>query len=150
MSFFSVKDVTKSFFGNTAVDHVSIEVEQGEIVGLIGANGAGKTTFFNCLTGYYKADSGEITFRGTPIGRLPAYRICRLGIARTFQNIRLFTKLTARDNVKVGLTNAYPYSLVSGIFRLPSYYRSEKAMNERAGELLFQLLSVLAVHRYKH
>lgn len=102
MSFFSVKDVTKSFFGNTAVDHVSIEVEQGEIVGLIGANGAGKTTFFNCLTGYYKADSGEITFRGTPIGRLPAYRICRLGIARTFQIAKPFGDLTVRENVMIG------------------------------------------------
>ena len=131
-----LKNLGITFGGLHAVDDVNLKIEGGQLYGLIGPNGAGKTTVFNLITGVYRPTTGSILLDGVNIAGKPTAEINRLGIARTFQNIRLFTKLTARDNVKVGLTNAYPYSLVSGIFRLPSYYRSEKAMNERAGELL--------------
>ena len=131
-----LKNLGITFGGLHAVDDVNLKIEKGQLYGLIGPNGAGKTTIFNLITGVYRPTTGSILLDGVNIAGKPTAEINRLGIARTFQNIRLFTKLTARDNVKVGLTNAYPYSLVSGIFRLPSYYRSEKAMNERAGELL--------------
>ena len=131
-----LKNLGITFGGLHAVDDVNLKIEKGQLYGLIGPNGAGKTTVFNLITGVYRPTTGSILLDGVNIAGKPTAEINRLGIARTFQNIRLFTKLTARDNVKVGLTNAYPYSLVSGIFRLPSYYRSEKAMNERAGELL--------------
>ena len=131
-----LKNLGITFGGLHAVDDVNLKIEKGQLYGLIGPNGAGKTTVFNLITGVYRPTTGSILLDGVNIAGKPTAEINRLGIARTFQNIRLFTKLTALDNVKVGLTNAYPYSLVSGIFRLPSYYRSEKAMNERAGELL--------------
>lgn len=131
-----LKNLGITFGGLHAVDDVNLKIEKGQLYGLIGPNGAGKTTVFNLITGVYRPTTGSILLDGVNIAGKPTAEINRLGIARTFQNIRLFTKLTARENVKVGLTNAYPYSLVSGIFRLPSYYRSEKAMNERAGELL--------------
>ena len=131
-----LKNLGITFGGLHAVDDVNLKIEKGQLYGLIGPNGAGKTTVFNLITGVYRPTTGSILLDGVNIAGKPTAEINRLGIARTFQNIRLLTKLTARDNVKVGLTNAYPYSLVSGIFRLPSYYRSEKAMNERAGELL--------------
>ena len=131
-----LKNLGITFGGLHAVDDVNLKIEKGQLYGLIGPNGAGKTTIFNLITGVYRPTTGSILLDGVNIAGKPTAEINRLGIARTFQNIRLFTKLTALDNVKVGLTNAYPYSLVSGIFRLPSYYRSEKAMNERAGELL--------------
>lgn len=98
----SAKNVTKSFYGNVAVNDVSCEVRQGEIVGLIGANGAGKTTFFNCLTGQNQIDSGEIKFEGRNISKLQPFEICRMGIARTFQITRPFAELTAVENVMVG------------------------------------------------
>ncbi|MGN1473166.1 MAG: ABC transporter ATP-binding protein [Eubacteriales bacterium] len=131
-----LKNLGITFGGLHAVDDVNLKIEKGQLYGLIGPNGAGKTTVFNLITGVYRPTTGSILLDGVNIAGKPTAEINRLGIARTFQNIRLFTKLTALDNVKVGLTNAFPYSLVSGIFRLPSYYRSEKAMNERAGELL--------------
>lgn len=102
MSFFCSKNIVKSFAGNIAVNNVSINVNKGEIIGLIGANGAGKTTFFNCLTGYYNADSGEIIYNGKKIEKLPAYKICRLGIARTFQIAKPFGELTVFENAIVG------------------------------------------------
>ena len=131
-----LKNLGITFGGLHAVDDVNLKIEKGQLYGLIGPNGAGKTTVFNLITRVYRPTTGSILLDGVNIAGKPTAEINRLGIARTFQNIRLFTKLTALDNVKVGLTNAYPYSLVSGIFRLTSYYRSEKAMNERAGELL--------------
>ena len=102
MSILTVKNVTKSFYGNVAVSDVSCSVDQGEIVGLIGANGAGKTTLFNCLTGETSIDKGEIRFEGKKINGLKPYEICRLGIGRTFQITIPFADMTALENVMVG------------------------------------------------
>lgn len=102
MDILTAKNVVKSFYGNVAVNDVSCEIHRGEILGLIGANGAGKTTFFNCLTGLYKIDSGEITFQGKKIDGLKPYQICDLGIARTFQIVKPFAGLTTLENVMTG------------------------------------------------
>src|SRR5438034_10182516 len=102
MSFLEALSVSKVFGGIAALDHVDLSVKEGEILGLIGPNGAGKTTFFNVLTGLYEPDEGELLFRDQRIQGLPAHRIAALGIARTFQNIRLFPNMTAMENVMVG------------------------------------------------
>ena len=109
------------FGGLRAVDDVNLEIKKGELYGLIGPNGAGKTTFFNLLTGVYKPTSGRIFHNGKNItGRSPI-EINRGGIARTFQNIRLFKNLTAIENVMVGLANGIPCNVAESIFRLPRY-----------------------------
>ena len=132
----SVKNLSISFGGLKAVDDFSITIEKGQLYGLIGPNGAGKTTIFNLLTGVYKPDGGRILLDGKDITGHKAIQINQAGIARTFQNIRLFKELSVLDNVKVGLHNHHKYSTLSGILRLPSYYKVEKEMDERAMELL--------------
>ena len=129
MAMLDVKNLSISFGGLKAVDDFSITIEKGQLYGLIGPNGAGKTTIFNLLTGVYKPDGKDITGH-------KAIQINQAGIARTFQNIRLFKELSVLDNVKVGLHNHHKYSTLSGILRLPSYYKVEKEMDERAMELL--------------
>ena len=94
--------VTKRFGGLTAVNDVNMTVPKGSISSIIGPNGAGKTTLFNCISGFYEPESGQIYFHGQPIGGLPTHRICEMGIARTYQNIRLFKEMTALENVLVG------------------------------------------------
>ena len=131
-----VKNLGISFGGLKAVDSFDLTVEKGELYGLIGPNGAGKTTVFNLLTGVYTPNEGRITLNGTNITGKKTTDICHSGIARTFQNIRLFKNLSVLDNVKVGLHNQFKYSTLEGIFRLPRYYKIEKQMNERAIELL--------------
>ena len=131
-----VKNLSISFGGLKAVDDFSITIEKGQLYGLIGPNGAGKTTIFNLLTGVYKPDGGRILLDGKDITGHKAIQINQAGIARTFQNIRLFKELSVLDNVKVGLHNHHKYSTLSGILRLPSYYKVEKEMDERAMELL--------------
>ena len=124
------------FGGLTAVNEFNITVGRTEIAGLIGPNGAGKTTVFNLLTKVYQPTRGTILLDGLDThGKTPA-QINRMGIARTFQNIRLFNNLTVEDNVKIGLHNQEKYSMFSGILRLPKYWRQEKAAHERALELL--------------
>ena len=124
------------FGGLTAVNEFNITVGRTEIAGLIGPNGAGKTTVFNLLTKVYQPTRGTILLDGLDThGKTPA-QINRMGIARTFQNIRLFNNLSVEDNVKIGLHNQEKYSMFSGILRLPSYWRQEKAAHERALELL--------------
>ena len=129
-------DVSKHFAGLVAVDKVNIGVRKNTIHSLIGPNGAGKTTIFNLLTGVYKPTDGYIMLDGENITGKKTIEINRHGIARTFQNIRLFSELSVLDNVKVGLHNHHPYSTLTGILRLPKYYKVEKEMNERAMELL--------------
>lgn len=136
MSLLEVKNLTISFGGLRAVDDFNIEIKKGQLYGLIGPNGAGKTTVFNLLTGVYKPDEGIIRLEDKDITGLKTIDINKSGIARTFQNIRLFKDLTVLDNVKVGLHNHYRYSTIEGILRLPKYYKVEKAMDERAMELL--------------
>ncbi len=124
------------FGGLTAVNEFNITVGRTEIAGLIGPNGAGKTTVFNLLTKVYQPTRGTILLDGLDThGKTPA-QINRMGIARTFQNIRLFNNLTVEDNVKIGLHNQEKYSMFTGILRLPKYWRQEKAAHERALELL--------------
>ena len=124
------------FGGLTAVNEFNITVGRTEIAGLIGPNGAGKTTVFNLLTKVYQPTRGTILLDGLDThGKTPS-QVNRMGIARTFQNIRLFNNLTVEDNVKIGLHNQEKYSMFSGILRLPKYWRQEKAAHERALELL--------------
>ena len=136
MAVLDVKNLGISFGGLRAVNEFSIKVEKGELYGLIGPNGAGKTTVFNVLTGVYKPDSGIVKLNGEDITGRRTMDVNRAGVARTFQNIRLFQNLSVLDNVKVGLHNHYPYSTLEGIFRFPRYYKVEKEMNQRALEIL--------------
>ncbi len=131
-----VKNLGISFGGLRAVDDFEVTIKKGQLYGLIGPNGAGKTTVFNLLTGVYKPNEGIITLDGQNITGLKTIEINRAGIARTFQNIRLFKDLSVIDNVKAGLHNHYKYSTIEGIFRMPKYVKMEKSMNEKAMELL--------------
>ena len=136
MALLDVKNLSISFGGLRAVDGFEMQIEKGELYGLIGPNGAGKTTVFNLLTGVYKPNEGIIKLDGEDITGKKTIDINKAGIARTFQNIRLFKQLSVLDNVKVGLHNHHPYSTLTGILRLPKYYKVEKEMNERAMEIL--------------
>lgn len=136
MALLHVENLGISFGGLRAVDNFNLKIEKGELYGLIGPNGAGKTTVFNLLTGVYKPDSGVINLDGVNITGKKTIDINKAGIARTFQNIRLFKDLSVLDNVKVGLHNHYKYSTITGILRLPNFYKVEKQMNEKAMELL--------------
>lgn len=136
MAMLEVKNLSIAFGGLKAVDDFHMTIEKGQLYGLIGPNGAGKTTVFNLLTGVYKPDTGSILLNEENITGKKTIDINRAGIARTFQNIRLFKGMSVLDNVKVGLHNHHVYSTVAGILRLPGYYRVEKEMNERAMELL--------------
>lgn len=136
MALLEVKNLGISFGGLRAVNAFNITIEKGQLYGLIGPNGAGKTTIFNLLTGVYQPDEGSITLDGVNVTGKRTIDICKAGIARTFQNIRLFGDMTVLDNVKVGLHNHHPYSTFEGIFRLPRYFKVEKEMNEKAMELL--------------
>lgn len=136
MAMLDVKNLSISFGGLKAVDDFNITIEKGQLYGLIGPNGAGKTTVFNLLTGVYKPDCGQILLDGKNITGHKTADINKDGVARTFQNIRLFKDLSVIDNVKVGLHNHNSYSTVSGIFRLPKYHKVEKEMDEKAMDLL--------------
>ncbi len=136
MALLEVKNLGISFGGLRAVDAFNVNIAKGQLYGLIGPNGAGKTTVFNMLTGVYKPGDGTILLDGKNITGKKTIDINKAGVARTFQNIRLFKELSVLDNVKVGLHNGHPYSTIAGILRLPSYFKTEKVMNERAMELL--------------
>ena len=136
MALLEVKNLGISFGGLRAVDGFNISIEKGQLYGLIGPNGAGKTTVFNLLTGVYKPNEGIITLDGKNITGKKTIDINKEGIARTFQNIRLFKDMSVLDNVKVGRHNKHHYSTIEGILRLPKYRKTEKEMNEQAMELL--------------
>ncbi len=125
-----------SFGGLKACDELNLRIKKGQLYGLIGPNGAGKTTAFNLLTGVYKPTEGNFFLDGEKLTGLSTIEINKKGIARTFQNIRLFKQLSVLDNVKLGLHNDYEYGTLAGIFRLPSYAKTERAMNEKAESLL--------------
>lgn len=136
MKILETKGLGITFGGLKAVDNFNVSIEQGQLYGLIGPNGAGKTTVFNLLTGVYKPTSGTFFLDGKELlGKSPV-EISKIGIARTFQNIRLFSKQSVLDNVKLGLHNQFKYSTIEGVFRLPGYYKNEKLMTEAAMELL--------------
>lgn len=136
MALLEVKNLGIQFGGLRAVDDFSMTIEAGELYGLIGPNGAGKTTVFNMLTGVYKPTEGKIFLDGKSIAGKKQIEINRLGIARTFQNIRLFRQMSVLDNVKVGLHNQIKYSTFAGVLKLPSYFKKEREMDARAMELL--------------
>ena len=131
-----VRNLGIDFGGLTAVDSFNITIGPTEIAGLIGPNGAGKTTIFNLLTGVYQPTRGSVLVNGIDIKAMPVHKVNKLGIARTFQNIRLFSDMSALDNVKVGMHNEIKCSFLASLLRLPSYYRSEAAANMKAMELL--------------
>ena len=131
-----VQNLGISFGGLRAVNNFSINIKKEQLYGLIGPNGAGKTTIFNLLTGVYKPDSGKIILDGNDLTGKSTIEINKSGIARTFQNIRLFSQLTVLDNVKTGLHNNHHYSTLDSILRLPRYHKVEKEMNDIAMELL--------------
>ncbi len=132
----TMEDVTLRFGGVVALDGVSFDIRQGEILGLIGPNGAGKTTCFNALTGVYQPTEGRVVFDGEALGRRKRYQINRLGIARTFQNIRLFGNMTARENVLVGADSHHRSGVVNSLFRLPRHRRETREGHALAEELL--------------
>lgn len=131
-----VKNLGISFGGLRAVNEFDLTIQKEQLYGLIGPNGAGKTTVFNLLTGVYKPDAGKVILDGKDITGERNIEISKAGIARTFQNIRLFKDMSVLDNVKVGLHNKHHYSTIEGILRLPKYRKTEKEMNEQAMELL--------------
>ena len=124
------------FGGLHSVENFSMTIEKGELYGLIGPNGAGKTTVFNMLTGVYKPTSGSFSLDGEVLSGKKPIQINRKGIARTFQNIRLFNNLTVIENVKIGLHNSMSASAAEAVFRLPRHFSDERKMDERAMELL--------------
>ena len=136
MAMLEVKNLGISFGGLRAVNGFHVTIEKNQLYGLIGPNGAGKTTVFNLLTGVYKPDAGSILLDGKDITGESDIEISKAGIARTFQNIRLFSKMSVLDNVKVGMHNHHEYSALAGIFHTPKYKKEEALMDEKAMELL--------------
>ena len=136
MALLEIKNLSIQFGGLRAVDDFNLTVEKGDLYGLIGPNRAGKTTVFNLLTGEYKPTEGVIKLEDKDITGMSTIDINRAGVARTFQNIRLFKDQSVLDNVKIGLHNQFRYSPVAAVLRLPSYFAVEKQMNEKALELL--------------
>ncbi len=124
------------FGGLVAVDDFTLTIGRTEIAGLIGPNGAGKTTVFNLLTNVYQPTRGSILLDGRETRGMKTSQVCKLGIARTFQNIRLFSNMTVTENILVGLHDEMSYNVLTGLLRLPSFYRSERIARERAMELL--------------
>ncbi len=136
MALLNIKNLGITFGGLRALDDVHLTIRDQEIIGLIGPNGAGKTTVFNLLTNVYSPTAGSIELAGTSLVGKKSYEIIRHGIARTFQNIRLFKDISVLDNIRIGYHNNAHYSVLAGIFRLPSYWREEARMKEEALSLL--------------
>jgi len=139
MDFFAARNITMQFGGLTAVDGFNLSLNRGELAGIIGPNGAGKTTVFNMISGYYQPTSGSIDFHGRQIAGLKANKITKLGIARTFQNIRLFPDLTVRENVILARHCRMRSSFLGAILRLPRYQDEEKEMHDVAMQLLSEV-----------
>ena len=136
MSILSAENLGIDFGGLTAVNNFNFEINNNEIVGLIGPNGAGKTTVFNMLTKVYEPTRGKIYLDGKDINKMSTIDINKAGIARTFQNIRLFSNISVLDNVKVAMNNLYDYSLFDGLFRTKKFKAAEKDIEDKAFELL--------------
>ncbi|WP_396888825.1 ABC transporter ATP-binding protein [Micromonospora reichwaldensis] len=131
-----VDKVTLRFGGVVALNEVDFTLYKGEILGLIGPNGAGKTTCFNAMTGIYQPTEGQIRFRGQKVSGKKRHQITKMGMARTFQNIRLFPEMTALENVLVGADAHNKTSVISALFRLPRYWKEERESREKAERLL--------------
>ncbi|WNS76361.1 ABC transporter ATP-binding protein [Bacillus sp. DTU_2020_1000418_1_SI_GHA_SEK_038] len=134
-----VKNVSKFFGGLTAIKNVSLKVQKGEIFGLIGPNGAGKTTLFNMLTGIYSPNNGEIVFEETMIQKLKPFQIARLGVSRTFQNIRLLGNETVAENVKIGMFRKTKSGLISAIMNAKSQRKEEQFVEEKVKQILMEV-----------
>ncbi len=135
-SILSAKNVTKRFGGLVAVNNVSVEIPEKSIYSVIGPNGAGKTTFFNCITGFYTPEEGEIIFQGHPIKGIPTDQITRRGISRTYQNIRLFSNMTAMENILVGEEPRLKSTWIGAIFNTPATRREEAEAAAEARRIL--------------
>lgn len=140
-----IKNITKSFGGVVAINDTSFHINKNEIFGLIGPNGAGKTTMFNIITGNYKPTSGNVVLNGKNITNRKNYKIVEYGIARTFQNIRLFSSMSVLDNVLIGLDRSAKYTYLESIFRLPRFFKKEKEIEEKA----IEILKFLGIDKYK-
>ncbi|MEN6328642.1 MAG: ABC transporter ATP-binding protein [Syntrophomonas sp.] len=136
MALLSINNLSKAFGGLSAVLDFNFHMDQNELIGLIGPNGAGKTTVFNLITGVYKPDEGEIRFKEQNIAGLPPYKICHRGIARTFQNIRLFKDITVLDNVRIALHRSVPYSFLGAIARTSGFFKGEAKIEKQARQIL--------------
>lgn len=134
-----LKNITKSFGEVQAINETSFCINKGEIFGLIGPNGAGKTTLFNIITGNYKPTSGEVFFQKQKINHLKPYEIVHLGIARTFQNIRLFSSMNVLENVMIGFNKQMKYSILEAFFHLGRFCKVEKEFNLKAFNILEEL-----------
>ena len=132
----SAKNISITFGALKAVTDFNLEIRENELVGLIGPNGAGKTTVFNIITGVYSPTSGEYHFNGEPVTKTPTFKLVKKGLARTFQNIRLFKYMSVLDNVMVANNFNMKYGILTGIFRFPNYWREEKEAKKKAMELL--------------
>lgn len=132
----NAKDISITFGALKAVSNFNLEIKENELVGLIGPNGAGKTTVFNILTGVYTATSGEYYFNGELMSKTPTFKLVKKGLARTFQNIRLFKYMSVLDNVLVANNFNMKYGIFTGIFRFPKFWREEKEAKEKAMNLL--------------
>lgn len=139
-----VCNVTKQFGGVTAIKDTSFHVNAKEIYGLIGPNGAGKTTMFNIITGNYEPTLGEIKFHGQRIDGIKPHKIVHRGIARTFQNIRLFTSMSVLENILIGFDYQAEYTYFEAIFRLPRFYKEERRIKQRA----YEIMTVLGIEKY--
>lgn len=136
MTLLETKDLGIQFGGLRAVDGLNIKIEKGQLYGLIGPNGAGKTTVFNLLTGVYQPTSGDFLFDGEEIKNATPVELNKRGIARTFQNIRLFSEMSVLDNVRVGFSNSIKYNMFEGICRVGRFRQQEKEYKKKALELL--------------
>lgn len=155
MSLLSVVRLTKNFGGLAAVSNVSLDINEHELVGLIGPNGAGKTTLFNVLTGVYTASEGKVLLnkdgKTVVLSKLPPYKITKIGVARTFQNIRLFKELSVLDNVKIAMNNEARYGLFGSLTRLNGFYKQEAEIDRKARAFLKEVnLDTLADHQAKN
>ena len=139
-----VDRVTKKFGGVVAIKDVSFEVKPLEIFALVGPNGAGKTTLFNIITGVIKPTSGKVYFKGEDITGLSPVKIVRKGIARTFQNIRLFNSMSVLENVLIGFEKSYEYNYFEAMFRFPRFFKQERIYKEKA----FEILRYLGIEKY--
>lgn len=136
MPILELKEITQEFGGLRALDTVSLSVKEKQIFGIIGPNGAGKTTLFNIITGIYVPTEGELLFNKEIMNKIPPYQVARMGIGRTFQNIRLFSKLSVFDNVKVGTHGVTKGGIFGNMLGLPASRKEEKKITEKAGVLL--------------
>lgn len=144
MYILEVRELTKHFGGIRAIEDVSFKVKEGDIVSIIGPNGAGKTTLFNCLTGITRPTKGNIYFMENEISKLPAHKVSELGIARTFQNIRLFSEMTVMENVMVSQHTRTRYSFLSAIMHGNGFRKKEQIIRQKA----FEYLELVGLENY--